>query len=938
MKSNYGFLKKLQQNEKKSGKPNTMQIAVVGGAPLSQRFGPQASFTGFGEDGALQPGNPAKMVETDQGTAMLHEGEIEIRLPDGRTTIIPANEIPQQMMQKLGQSQLKGAPETNPAVQSQGGMQGFQEGGQFGRPTPSPPPTPNVTPLNVPDVTPNQNLVGNVGDFSNLIGTNPNNLPDPGPNNLPDTMPTDVPGTVVNPNQGTATPFPPAPSQIGQLVGQAQRFSGTANANTRTPDPHDNPTPGPAPVVPIDPRPNVPHPKDNPTPTPFTPTPTPVGPVLPPNVAPVIQNPDVPDVAAPSKQIGQVTPFEPTPIPTQDIPGRPPIPNKQVGETTPFVPTPIPTQDVPGRPPIPDKQIGETTPFTPAAGKQIGDVTPYDPNKPPATGEEPSAFQQYLNQLALIAGGEGQIGKKAMIEAQQKFKAEEQAAKESQIQGQAQAGITGREALTGKAMLARDIGAAEAGLEGQLRKQQDDRAFAAAQQLPGVALQGEQLQLAKDQFVFNKDMTEQEFAFLKEKFGFSKEMTLKEFQLATEKFGLTKDKYDFDKQSSALNTMLQAGDYTGAGEMFNNLFGESIDFSKAISKENAQNFNEGFNNLNGLIASGMDFEDAIKVMEADGTLEKLGMTEGDVKTLYDNMQLQSNPMYKITQQVQDLVDAGIVPQDQADDYVDFLIWSQMNPQGVEISAGYSIKDKNGNEVGFFKDEAEAQAFMDENKDKEYDMAFMEQHYGPSTGSGTGPGGQTKPKESYEIFFDEEVPSGPNENNDWFTQSVWEDLGKPKTWDDAMKAIGPIGALWNKHDRDTTLFNDQGKLDYKEDEIKDIFGEIEGGNAFAIDKYGVKEDSAVNTLINAIKESPGPTTGKLAHDMLGGGPPLGVTKEDIEESVGKAIVYTDNTGKERKAIVKGFNEREWLGNNVQEIVLYDTETGKELLINYTYYPE
>ena len=88
-KTNYSFLKKLQDGERKKDNSKKMQIAIVGGAPLSQRFG--TSFTGFGEDGILQPDNPAKMVETDNGTSMLHEGELEIRLPDGRTTIIPAH-------------------------------------------------------------------------------------------------------------------------------------------------------------------------------------------------------------------------------------------------------------------------------------------------------------------------------------------------------------------------------------------------------------------------------------------------------------------------------------------------------------------------------------------------------------------------------------------------------------------------------------------------------------------------------------------------------------------------------------------------------------------------------------------------------------------------------------------------------------------------------
>lgn len=32
----------------------------------------ESSFTGFGEDGVLQPSNPVDMVQTNQGPKMLH--------------------------------------------------------------------------------------------------------------------------------------------------------------------------------------------------------------------------------------------------------------------------------------------------------------------------------------------------------------------------------------------------------------------------------------------------------------------------------------------------------------------------------------------------------------------------------------------------------------------------------------------------------------------------------------------------------------------------------------------------------------------------------------------------------------------------------------------------------------------------------------------------
>ena len=518
-KTNYSFLKKLQDGERKKDNSKKMQIAIVGGAPLSQRFG--TSFTGFGEDGILQPDNPAKMVETDNGTSMLHEGELEIRLPDGRTTIIPAHEIPQQMMQKLEKSQLNGP------------QNGGSNGGQVQGGIPTPPQTPNVT---LEQQKFNEAMSGfkSGGDFQGPM-RGQNITPAQTGNfftGMPGLQKTGMPGF--------------------QEGGDFQRAPQVRN-----------PTPGPTPTDPLPtpwktPTPPKPWPTPDPNPSPFNVDPLP-NPVIDPNLTPT-----------PDPIVGPLPTPTPTPVDVPDVQG-----SKPVGEQV-----PISGKIIGGK-------VGEEVPHALGQGLQTEEI----PGRPPAPtpeGEEPSQLQQYLNQLAMIAAGEGQIGQQAMIESQQKFKAEEQAAKEAQIQAQAQSGITGREALTGKAMLARDIGAAEAGLEGQLRKQQDDRMFAAAQQLPGLALQGEQLQLAKDQF------------------GFSKEQ------------------FDFGKQQMALKALADAGDFENFGKLFTETYGQGIDISHLQSTQDMNNFLDGASIIGDLVASGVSFADALPFLQSSGALEKIG--------------------------------------------------------------------------------------------------------------------------------------------------------------------------------------------------------------------------------------------------------------------------------------------------------------------------
>ncbi len=775
-KSNYGFLKKLQQNERKKDNPNTMKIAIVGGAPLSHRFGKESevSFTGLGEDGRLQPGNPAKMVETENGTSMLHEGELEVRLPDGRTTIIPADQIPQQMMQKLEKSQLKG-----PKGDTQ--MEGLQRGGDFrsrfnqptrtGRvPRIQPVVNPNVTPINPQaqnqgfQVGPTQGgTLTNVNQGPNQLNTGPNIGPIQG-GELTD----------VDPNVFTANP---------------QGFqSGTHVANPQgwTTD-------------------------------------------------------------------GSVV----NPVTKDD-------PNKQgfVIDTSQFDPYDVTLPEGTGQDKVdvadPNQQGWTTDGSEIDVEKELEEINNIDPEQ--LSG---SQLGQYISQLQMIASGQGKLGKQAMIEAQQKYKAEEQAARESQLQGMAQADVTGREALTEQAMLTRDLSAAEAGLEGQLRKQQDERAFAAAQQLPGA-------QLAADQFEEGQEQFDEQMAFAKEKYGdqlgqriaqainsgvplnklnemfpdanisqsdydsmkdvtsstqwqkafdlsadqwqqqfdVTEDQWNKQYDFAKEQYGdkegqrivadinsgmtysQIKAKYpnvtqadydsikdagpigqmDYKKKMDMLAMKKDAGDLEGWAEEFADIYGTGIDIGHLQSEQDMDNFYKGMDVMQGLIETGVDWETAKKMMGDSGALEMLGMTEGDAEAFFNSSKLQSDPLYKMDTMVQGWIDEGLITEEDGDKYMAIFTDGLVNPDNYKVEDGWAVYDEKGNEKYFSTDMADVEKFIADNPDKKYTFEEIDNHIKHTDGGPDGSGDDDDPDATttYEQYVKDAEAGGqiPMQENEW----------------------------------------------------------------------------------------------------------------------------------------------------------------------------
>ena len=406
------------------------------------------------------------------------------------------------------------------------------------------------------------------------------------------------------------------------------------------------------------------------------------------------------------------------------------------------------------------------------------------------------------------------------------------------------------------------------------------------------------------------------------------------FQQSQEQFEFAKDQFDYGKQLDTINALLAEGgeeNFKQASMMFQDMYGKDIDFSNSLTQENIDKFNQGWNNLGGLIASGMSWEDAVKVMQQDGTLDLLGLTESDVKSIYEQQQLMNDPLYAQTKMIDNWVDQGIITQDQADVLLAIMNDALTNPEGYNIENGWIVKDAAGNEVGFFTDENEANEFMKDHPD--WTSEFMEDHISKTgAGPGGGDGGDQTPKENFEDFQTSHIPQ---EEMDWFTQDVWEDLDKPETWEEAQEKIkekyGETWEIYNKYDRDTNLLKSDNSFKYTNDELNKLAEALNKDDPFAREKYGVPKDSAVYDFLNAIKSNPVTGKGITANLTMSGSvdEPIPVTEEDFKPFIGKMVTYKDIKGNDRKVIIQGYEEEPTTSGQVmQKIIVLDVETGKK----------
>lgn len=212
------------------------------------------------------------------------------------------------------------------------------------------------------------------------------------------------------------------------------------------------------------------------------------------------------------------------------------------------------------------------------------------------------------------------------------------------------------------------------------------------------------------------------------------------------------DQFKYQQDMNQFSQQLAQGDYTGAAESFNKMHGTDIDFSKAIDAENLSNFNNAQNGMTQSIGNNVPFDDWLKTAQADGTFDKLNMTESDVKSMYENMRLQQNPIYQASKRYQDLVDQGIISQDQMDDILAIQSHMLANPDGYSVTDSFQVTDENGKEIGNFKTKEEADTFAAENPGSK--TGILNRGWVERTGVGTNSGTVTDTGDVVDTTTDE----------------------------------------------------------------------------------------------------------------------------------------------------------------------------------------
>ncbi len=382
--------------------------------------------------------------------------------------------------------------------------------------------------------------------------------------------------------------------------------------------------------------------------------------------------------------------------------------------------------------------------------------------------------------------------------------------------------------------------------------------------------------------------------------------------------GINKDQWDYSKKVDSFNQLMQMGgeaNFKQAAEMFNDMFGTDIDFSNALTEENKQKFNDSWNNMSGAIASGMSFEDWKKSAEADGSFDNLNMTSGDIESMYNNMKMQSNPIYQAMQQYDMMLENGSINQDEYDKIMDTLNFGLTNPEGFDYSTSYQVLDADGNEVKNFQNQEDAQKFLDDNPDQGYGISEKEDGWisysGSQTGDGSGPG----PDGTGEISDEDWEKMDSTTQNEHFQDSMpkekleewgddaydkWVNAGKPKNWDAYLESMGSEIADYTKAAQDK--YHEQG------------WQAPTGASEYA------------RSLIEEGRKT-----------FLGDGQNIiSMTKDDINNMSFEDFVKNPDFKEGNTMMVKGYPNPMVIGQTMgsgrkQYVVMYDLATGKTLQI-------
>jgi len=127
VKSNYPFLSRNQKTEEERQRENINNLwNQLGSMGIT---GKQSFFTGYGEDGKLQPDRPTGIMNTDAGPKTIHEGEVGNVHPNGEFDIIPASQVSgAEKVQSITPASQVGGQSKLMEIEENTGMGGYQTG------------------------------------------------------------------------------------------------------------------------------------------------------------------------------------------------------------------------------------------------------------------------------------------------------------------------------------------------------------------------------------------------------------------------------------------------------------------------------------------------------------------------------------------------------------------------------------------------------------------------------------------------------------------------------------------------------------------------------------------------------------------------------------------------------------------------------------------
>jgi len=142
-----------------------------------------------------------------------------------------------------------------------------------------------------------------------------------------------------------------------------------------------------------------------------------------------------------------------------------------------------------------------------------------------------------------------------------------------------------------------------------------------------------------------------------------------------------------------------------AGKLMEELMGVPVDLHMA-RQENVMQV------LGGLASvPGMSIDEVISQADKSGDLKYLGLTKEEARRYIEPIMHANNPIYQAKAQYGDLLESGEIDEKTYDKMVKLITWQQTNPEGVEVFDSWIVKDRQGNEVGNFKTEEEADSFV-----------------------------------------------------------------------------------------------------------------------------------------------------------------------------------------------------------------------------------